>query len=342
MRALTALLLAGCLARIAAADPAADYERAFRRGNELFDGGRWGAARAEYEAAYAIDPRPILLFNIASTYRREGDRVNARLHYQRYLDDAGADAPLGAIARKTIADIDAEMLGTAPRQAPPPLAAPPPRYPRPILERPLTLPAGMVAVAAGVATATYEAATADGELVTGYQTYALAGGAVGLTERIEAMGELALSGGGHTLLFAQTTARLVRGQIELGARIGAVFSFQSSSLYDLRLGVPARIALAPRVALIAVDDVAQVAFDPGDTDLVLRLPVGVAYQVSQAVYAALGVSLVEVELTEPTARAVARGVATIGVVPMRTLDIVAQLRASSDRSEGAMFVRLRL
>ena len=77
----------------ARAECTSEYECAFVRGNALFDRGEWAAARAEYLSAYAADPRPIALFNIASTYRHEGDRANERRYYLRYLEVASDDAP---------------------------------------------------------------------------------------------------------------------------------------------------------------------------------------------------------------------------------------------------------
>ena len=73
-----ALLLVG---RAASGSPRADYELAWRRANELAARERWAAARAEFQAAWEIEHRPILLFNIASTYLHEHDLTNARSYY---------------------------------------------------------------------------------------------------------------------------------------------------------------------------------------------------------------------------------------------------------------------
>src|SRR5438067_1614736 len=189
-------LLLSILATRAAADPSADYERAFRHGTELFERGDWRAARAEYESAYAIEPRPILLFNIASTYRRDGDRVNARLYYQRYLDTG--DTALEPVARKTISEIDAEPAPVAPRAVE--------SYPRAVLDRPLTLPAHVIAAAAGLAVVPVDRAAS---MSAQYMTFATLGGAYGITSRIQAGGELdlAVADANSSAFFAYASAR---------------------------------------------------------------------------------------------------------------------------------------
>ena len=90
-----ALLLVG---RAASGSPRADYELAWRRANELAARERWAAARAEFQAAWEIEHRPILLFNIASTYLHERDLTNAHAYYERYLEISD-DPALAATAR---------------------------------------------------------------------------------------------------------------------------------------------------------------------------------------------------------------------------------------------------
>lgn len=48
--------------------------------------GKYVEAVALYEQAYALDPDPILLFNLAVVKEKQGDWVGARDHLQRYLD----------------------------------------------------------------------------------------------------------------------------------------------------------------------------------------------------------------------------------------------------------------
>lgn len=47
--------------------------------------GSYGLAIREFEAAYALLPEPILLFNLAQAHRKNGDLENALLYFRRYL-----------------------------------------------------------------------------------------------------------------------------------------------------------------------------------------------------------------------------------------------------------------
>lgn len=104
-------MLALAPARIARAD--ADrvdaYRDAVARGSARFDDGDYAGARAEFQAAFAIHPDPVLIFNIASTYRREGDRPRAIELYRAFLDRADADDPRRDLARHTIAELQEEI-----------------------------------------------------------------------------------------------------------------------------------------------------------------------------------------------------------------------------------------
>jgi hypothetical protein len=103
---IAASLLGGSPALAEPATPPG-YEDAFSKGTALFDRGEWAEARAAFEEAYALAPRPVLLFNIASTYRREGKLVEARDYYQRFLAARSGNDALEEIARTVIATIDA-------------------------------------------------------------------------------------------------------------------------------------------------------------------------------------------------------------------------------------------
>jgi tetratricopeptide (TPR) repeat protein len=117
-----ALLVA--LTGLAAAEPSgADEERyreAFVTGTRLFSEEQWAQARAAFEAAYAIQQTPLLLFNIGSTYRREGDRERAIESYRRYLEEAPPDAELRVLAQDTIAELEDELAAMRKPPEPPP------------------------------------------------------------------------------------------------------------------------------------------------------------------------------------------------------------------------------
>jgi hypothetical protein len=68
---------------------AADKKKAkshYKLGLEYQKEGQYLQAADEYRAAYALTPRPELLYNIARAYQLGGDRKNATDYYQKFLD----------------------------------------------------------------------------------------------------------------------------------------------------------------------------------------------------------------------------------------------------------------
>jgi tetratricopeptide (TPR) repeat protein len=87
-----AILLLAC--GVARADEAAQHKAHLLsdEGMERFRSGDYDAAIAAFQAANAIAPRPILLFNLGQAYRLKGDCQPALAHYRAYLaalPDAG-------------------------------------------------------------------------------------------------------------------------------------------------------------------------------------------------------------------------------------------------------------
>jgi hypothetical protein len=56
----------------------------FERAQASFSQGRFDEARADYQAAYDVEPLPAFLFNIAQCYRNMGDYERAQLYFHRY------------------------------------------------------------------------------------------------------------------------------------------------------------------------------------------------------------------------------------------------------------------
>jgi tetratricopeptide (TPR) repeat protein len=56
----------------------------FERAQARFSEGRFDEARADYQAAYNLEPLPAFLFNIAQCYRNTGDYERAQLYFHRY------------------------------------------------------------------------------------------------------------------------------------------------------------------------------------------------------------------------------------------------------------------
>lgn len=104
---ISALLL--CAGTAHADAPVEQYRQFVERGAALFEDGDYAAARHAFTEAYEIHPAPALLFNIASTYRRERDYEPALEYYRMFVASAPDDAHLLQLANETIAQI-ADLL----------------------------------------------------------------------------------------------------------------------------------------------------------------------------------------------------------------------------------------
>lgn len=147
-------LAVASLASIAAARPAphaaelSSYRDAVADGTIAFREARFPEARAAFARAYGIHPDPVLLFNIASCWRREGKNVEAIAAYLRFLDHAPSGDPRRRLATETVSALEAELAAArrlpepeaeaepaqapaAPKPAPPAPAPPPPVEPEP-------------------------------------------------------------------------------------------------------------------------------------------------------------------------------------------------------------------
>jgi hypothetical protein len=327
MKAALAILLV--LAGVAYANSETDYERAFKRGNELFDQGKWAASRAEYEAAFAIEPRTLAMFNIASTYYREGDLVNARLFYVKYLKlDGEKDAGPVQIARDRIAEIDASR----PERPSPPS---PTGYPREVIARPLTQPPGMPSALAGLALSTYDAANDDGARSTFTRYAVLAGGAYGITDRIEAGGELALPFDDASLGIAYAFATSTLAD---GVALRATGSIGFDGTLGARLGVPLRLRIVPRIAIVATEDQLVVNSDRAFA----RLPIGVGFQLSRMFYVTGSLRVVDAALRGGDTTYASYGALSLSITPADNFDIVTETRLSGDSVEVSAVLRIRI
>jgi len=96
-----------------APDQVAAYEAAVETGTTAFRAGRFLEARTAFELAYSIHPDPVLLFNIASCWRRVGDREAAIAAYHRFLDSAPVDDDRRRLALDTIRRLEGERVTIA-------------------------------------------------------------------------------------------------------------------------------------------------------------------------------------------------------------------------------------
>jgi len=85
------------------------YEAAIQAADAAWDAGDFEVARSAFLRAYAIHPEPVLQFNVASTYRREGNLVAAKAHYEVYLKEASKDDPRRRLAEETLSNIRKEI-----------------------------------------------------------------------------------------------------------------------------------------------------------------------------------------------------------------------------------------
>ncbi|MBM4395552.1 MAG: tetratricopeptide repeat protein [Deltaproteobacteria bacterium] len=130
--------LALALARPAPGDGRVRKAQALAQSAEvLADDGSLDEAIRLYERAYALDPEPVLLYNVARLHERKGDLDRAREGYERYLaaeKDAGGraagEARLATVRERIAAAAPTQPEPTQPEPTPPQAAAPgPPQAP---------------------------------------------------------------------------------------------------------------------------------------------------------------------------------------------------------------------
>jgi tetratricopeptide (TPR) repeat protein len=83
IRILVALV---AVSAVAYADPNAQAKAHFKQGRDYQEQGYYAKAAEEYKAAYELDRRPEMLFNIAQAYRLAGDCDESAWMYRRFLD----------------------------------------------------------------------------------------------------------------------------------------------------------------------------------------------------------------------------------------------------------------
>jgi tetratricopeptide (TPR) repeat protein len=112
------LLLASAPAH---ADDEGDARRHYRRGERLFQAGRYNDAAAAYERGYRLVHLPGFLIDMAHCHVRLGELEEARHLYQSFLDEAPA-SPRRTEVERAIAAIDQELPAAPQSPALPPPA----------------------------------------------------------------------------------------------------------------------------------------------------------------------------------------------------------------------------
>jgi tetratricopeptide (TPR) repeat protein len=120
----------------------------YRKGEQLFDVGRWDEAAAEFEQAYALKSDPIFIYNMAQAYRRKGEAKRALELYKNFLIKA-PNTPKRAEVEERIAALQeqveqanraAKSAAPAPAKAAEAAPAPPPLPPPAAAPAPPPLP----------------------------------------------------------------------------------------------------------------------------------------------------------------------------------------------------------
>lgn len=101
-------------ARAADDDKTAAAKRFYETGTLLYDRGEFLDAAKEFERAYREQAKPALLYNIASSYDKGGDRVHAVENYRKYVATMpGASDVASARARADVLDREEKELAAA-------------------------------------------------------------------------------------------------------------------------------------------------------------------------------------------------------------------------------------
>jgi tetratricopeptide (TPR) repeat protein len=111
-------------------------KRYFASGNEHYAAGRYKEAIRDFQAGYALVPRPNFLVNLGQAYRKLGDLVRAKEAYVSYVRALPLDSTLRDQALQVLAEIEVQLqerrpesedaTASAPVPVPAPLPAAPP------------------------------------------------------------------------------------------------------------------------------------------------------------------------------------------------------------------------
>jgi hypothetical protein len=131
-----------------AASRAAHVEKLNDEGAAAYHARDYRRANEKFQQAYALDPDPNILYNIAKTYELLGDDAAALEKFEAFVNQPGADPGGRQKAKDKIAEIRARMSGgTKPSSAG--TAAPAPPEQRLVIPTIIALGVGVAGVAVG-------------------------------------------------------------------------------------------------------------------------------------------------------------------------------------------------
>jgi tetratricopeptide (TPR) repeat protein len=109
------VLVVCVLAATAAADPREEAKAHFKQGRAYQEAGAFLRAVDEFKAAYELDHRAEMLFNIAQAYRLGGDKPHAIEYFKSYLA-AQPDGKAAEEARVLVAELQRQIDEAAQQQ----------------------------------------------------------------------------------------------------------------------------------------------------------------------------------------------------------------------------------
>lgn len=109
-------IVLACLALLVAAPAAAQRKgpterkaaEHFRQGRAYFEKGMYAKALAEYERAYELVPRPLILFHMGRAHHQAGAHAKAIDHYRRFVS-AKPEGEVADEARGYIAELEQQL-----------------------------------------------------------------------------------------------------------------------------------------------------------------------------------------------------------------------------------------
>jgi hypothetical protein len=215
-----------------------------------------------------------------------------------------------------------------------------------VIDRPPTLPATTFAPGAGVAIAPHYT-PAMGRVTTSYDPLAVLAAGYAPVAGLELDGEadLVLGDPGRSLALVRGEFALAGGDLTAGVRASLTYTFDRASLYDLRIGAPARWKLTDQLAIVSDEDHVLLTLDTAHHDLFVRAPLGIAYQITPRIHGELATRLAVAELRAPSLQVLGADYEFVSlaltVVPRDDLDVVVQARAFDTGGDGSVFVRWR-
>jgi len=126
-RIVLVMCLLGATARAQPTNPRDEARAHFKQGKAYQEAGAFLRAVDEFKAAYELDRKPEMLFNIAQAYRLAGDKPHAIEFFRSYLD-AEPNGKGTEEARTLIAELQRQVDEEAAKAQP---TAPPPAHDQP-------------------------------------------------------------------------------------------------------------------------------------------------------------------------------------------------------------------